>query len=392
MKLENEIRVVYVLHSTDIYAGSSKSFLVMLKGLLERGVKPLVVLPDKGALYYHLLKSGIQADAIKFRPSVYPNLNSIKNLLLFMPKLLWYRYLNAIAERKLITLLRDYAADIVHTNTSVIDIGEKAAFRLRIPHIWHIREYGDKDFSLRYFPSKKNYLRRMRCRSYAICITKDIKSYFCLSDTKAKVIYNGIMSEREAVFTPIKERFFLYAGRIEYCKGLHNLLWAYAGFRKRYACGDFKLLIAGGSVDRFYRSYIDSEINRLALNASVEFLGERKDIAELMSKAYLVIVPSMNEAFGRVTAEAMFAGALVIGRDTAGTKEQFDNGLDITGSEIGLRYSTQEELENLMCKVALDGVECYFPRVKASQKTVTELYTIEVNVAKVYDFYMQIIR
>lgn len=39
-----------------------------------------------------------------------------------------------------------------------------------------------------------------------------------------------------------------------------------------------------------------------------------------------LIVPSPFEAFGLITAEAMFNKCLVIGRDTAGTKEQFDNG------------------------------------------------------------------
>ena len=44
----------------------------------------------------------------------------------------------------------------------------------------------------------------------------------------------------------------------------------------------------------------------------------------------------------------MYNHCLVIGRNTAGTKEQFDNGLDQTGEEIGLRFDSDLELKTLM--------------------------------------------
>ena len=76
----------------------------------------------------------------------------------------------------------------------------------------------------------------------------------------------------------------------------------------------------------------------------IELLGYRKDIPELMSNAKCLIVPSPNEAFGFITAEGMFNGCLVVGKNTAGTKIQFDNckkyaGRDAQQSVIGI-YST----------------------------------------------------
>lgn len=62
--------------------------------------------------------------------------------------------------------------------------------------------------------------------------------------------------------------------------------------------------------------------------SQVVFLGMRKDIYSLMKDAMALIVPSYWEGFGFITTEAMFNGCLVIGRNTSGTKEQFDNGLD----------------------------------------------------------------
>ena len=59
-----------------------------------------------------------------------------------------------------------------------------------------------------------------------------------------------------------------------------------------------------------------------------------------------LIVPSKCEGFGLVTVEGMLNGSLVVGKDTGGTKEQFDNGKSFCGKEIGLRYNTEKDYEN----------------------------------------------
>ena len=40
----------------------------------------------------------------------------------------------------------------------------------------------------------------------------------------------------------------------------------------------------------------------------------------------------------------MLSGCITIGRNTAGTKEQYDNGLQLTGEEIGFRFNNIDEL------------------------------------------------
>ena len=65
-----------------------------------------------------------------------------------------------------------------------------------------------------------------------------------------------------------------------------------------------------------------------------------------MRKAKCCVGPSHFEGFGFITAEAMLNGCLVIGRNTSGTKEQMDRGVELTGSEIALRFTTQKELEH----------------------------------------------
>jgi glycosyltransferase involved in cell wall biosynthesis len=124
----------------------------------------------------------------------------------------------------------------------------------------------------------------------------------------------------------------------------------------------------------------------------VVFLGERSDISDIMRQARALIIPSRFEGFGLCMPEAMFQGCLAIGHNTAGTKEQLDNGLELTGKEIALRYNTIEELTQLLKTVTerpssdFDGY-----RLRAFD-TVNQLYSSESNANSIYKFYNDIIQ
>ena len=117
----------------------------------------------------------------------------------------------------------------------------------------------------------------------------------------------------------------------------------------------------------------------------------RKDILSLYKEAKALIVPSLSEGFGFITAEAMFCGCLVIGNDTAGTKEQFDNGLEMTGEEIALRYTKQEELVQHLIDVTNEPIKHYEPMILRAQQVVTQLYSTETHAERVYEFYNYIL-
>ncbi len=71
------------------------------------------------------------------------------------------------------------------------------------------------------------------------------------------------------------------------------------------------------------RAYADS----LALGDVCQFTGERSDIADLLATMDLVVVPSLNEGFGRVIVEANAVGKLVVGADAAGIPEVIEPGV-----------------------------------------------------------------
>jgi glycosyltransferase involved in cell wall biosynthesis len=66
----------------------------------------------------------------------------------------------------------------------------------------------------------------------------------------------------------------------------------------------------------------------------VVFLGAKfgKELHELITYANLVVVPSLGDAFPRVTIEAMAAGVPVVASDVGGIKEMIEDG--VTGTKV----------------------------------------------------------
>lgn len=383
----NKYTVLYILNSTLEFGGATKSFLLMLKGVMEYGVNPIVVVPDANGVATTLHNMGIRVVVVPFRMNVYPPLECVKDFLLFMPRLLGRLSLNTLAVRKLRKIFTGEKLDIVHSNVSVIDIGIRLSELLHVPHIYHIREYGDRDFGYYHFPCRENYLRKLqKDGSWSIFITKALKSYYEMDSTPtSSVIYNPIYSSSYAVVNEMKKPYFLYAGRLDKEKGIFDLIKAYIIY-KSHVSNPLHLYIAGDSNSED-KVIIRSMVKEEQIEHLVSFLGYREDVSILMQEATAIIIPSYNEAFGRCLTEAMFNGCLTIGRDTGGTREQYDNGKELIGREIGMRFSTIEELAVCMNDIT-KMPKCQISQmINDAQKVVKKLYSIENNVKEVIRLY-----
>lgn len=386
------MKILCVLSSVSPFGGSSKSFLRLARELTStQDVEMLVCVPSMGGVCEDLkLLNNVRIEVLNVRFNVYPQKSSIKDCLLFSPKLIWHFIINTLSYLKLKRLAILHKPDIIHTNVGVVNVGYKVAKKLNIPHIYHLREYQDLDFGMKIMPSKQSFFKQLkRDNNYNICITNGIQKHFNLIEhSSSKVIYNPCFSKSSVSFDRNKEKYFLFVGRLDKKKGVYDVLEAFAKFYVKNR--DYKLLLAGvpsdGNMDVLLK-----EAKKLGIEAAVDFLGMRNDVFDLMRKATLTIMASISEGFGLVTTEAMMNGCLVVGRDLAGTKEQFDNGLDFIGEEIALRYQTVEELSNIMVDVVGKGVEFYFPMIENAQKTVVSFYTIEESAKQVYNFYSEIL-
>lgn len=93
--------VLYILHQTILMGGGTKSFLVMLRGLMQYGVKPIVVMPDHEGVYSEINAMHIPTIVTIYRDSTYPWIHSIKDIFLFLPRIILHRILNYLAVRRI---------------------------------------------------------------------------------------------------------------------------------------------------------------------------------------------------------------------------------------------------------------------------------------------------
>lgn len=300
------------------------------------------------------------------------------------------RFIRHMRARKAVrTIIETFHPDIVHTNNGVIDIALNFCVKRGIPHVWHLREYQDLDFGMSIMPSKKYWMKRIhKVGNYNIAITKGIFDYFKLRDCDT-VIYDGPLTEKQNYESNVeknKKSFLFVSGCISNeGKGLLEALKAFCEFCKIDSSHNF--LLVGKIKENDYWKECQSEIDRCPKD-SVITLGQREDVYDLMSKALAIVVPSFFEGFGFITTEAMYNKCLVIGRDTAGTKEQFDNGLRDTGFEIGLRFNTIEQLTNCMHK-AVSGN--YSHLIETAYTYVQQNYTETISNQNIEGYYNKIL-
>ena len=204
--------------------------------------------------------------------------------------------------------------DIIHSNSSVIDIGIRVKKIVPIKHIMHLREFGDLDFNMTPFISYNSLFKKMNeGTDKFICISKAIyKHYKLLQKEKKVIVYNGV-SKSNLILKEKKYENIIHiiiAARISKEKGQDIAIKAIQILIKR-KIKNIRLYLAGAGIIQIPRG----------CEKYIKHLGFVDNISEIRSDMDIEIVCSKAEAFGRVTIEAMLGGLVVVGSNSGGTSE-----------------------------------------------------------------------
>jgi glycosyltransferase involved in cell wall biosynthesis len=380
MKDKKKYKVLYIISNSALY-GDNKAMLNILDGVLVLGIVPLVVMSSKGKMSDELSSRKINYKVFNYGFLIYPPFYSIRDLLLFFPRLfktIWYNY---TAYRQVSIVIRDFNPDIIHTNVGPIHIGFYLAKKFNIAHVWHIREY-QEFLNMHPIPSKNRFISSLySSNNYPIAIAKGVYSHYFMKNN-ARIIYDGVMKSNAIRFESNKEKYFLFVGRLEDGKGVIELINAFVEFCIYNA--DFELLIVGNGAS-IYTESLHKLVKNSQICDRIKFLGYRNDVYDLMTKATALVVPSRHEGFGFITVEAMFNGCLVIGNNSTGTNEILEK------DDLGILYSGHDELIVAMKNVVLKGIESFYPIIKKAQDKAVVLYSNEQNVIAVYECYKDVL-
>lgn len=226
---------------------------------------------------------------------------------------------------KLAKLIRDHRIDLVHTNSVVSLEGALAAKLAGVPHVWHCREM----FTVtnpKFQPMVPvNWVApvMLALSDHIICITDAVKAQFPKANqAKCAVVWNPVVIDSKKLDRePIElERCRLgYVGRLSTGKGVLTVLEALADGRKQYP--HWTLHLFGHFINGEEEQRITQRIKMLGLDEAVVFHGFCEGKAEIYRNMDVLVLPSTNEAFGRVLVEAMSFGVSCVGSDAAAIPE-----------------------------------------------------------------------
>lgn len=372
-------RVLYIAHSENVQGAGIALINIISVIRHDEGYDISVLVPGEGPLTAALRSMGVRVYCVKYYPCFFPIVdNRLRSYFTFFPKLFRTLIYNKIAYYKIKEIVLAGKIDIIHSNSGVIRLGYYLSKSLKIKHIWHIREYQTLDFGFKPFGGIRKQKRLVNDSvNTCIAITRGVFDFFNMNSKKDYVIYDGIKIEKTNIIER-KENYFLFVGSLLRGKGIFELLSAFEELSLHCTA---KLVLAGKDED-----YVQEYVEKMKYGNRVEMLGFTKDVYSLMSHARAIIIPSFFEGFGLICVEAMMNHCLVIGRNTAGIKEQFDNGLKKTGHEIGVRFNNLEELVQVMNKV-YHNYDFYADTIKYASTAIAG-YSIENNgnaIKKIYE-------
>lgn len=339
-------RILIFLHDSSLY-GANLSLLNFCKELPSDYEITFIIL-KKGPICKEFDENGNHYKIIPFELWVYYYWESRNIIYSYIRKLIWfgqgiYKLLkNLLLILKQIKWFQKLNPSIIISNSSAISHGFLIAKILKIPHAWHLREFLDLDYSLKFYFGNAISKRIISYSDYTIATSKAVKAHFKI-DKNCFVGYDGftyIDSYDESKSKSQKHNhnnyIFSIVGLVSKNKGQEEAIRAFYSVSKEYP--DIELnIVGGGNIDG-----VENLIDELRIKEKVNVIGYIHDTSAIYKKSNIILVCSKNEAMGRVTLEAMAHGTPVIGKNSGGTPELIIDGYN------GFIYDNIEDLSNKM--------------------------------------------
>lgn len=271
--------------------------------------------------------------------------------------------------------------DIVHSNSSREDFGAIISQKYKIPLIWHIREFGDKDYNC--YSYRKKYIEYMnKSAKKFIAVSDCVREHWIkkgLDSDKIVRVYNGVLHQKppQGIVDTKREKRIVMLGSIQETKGQMQAVEAVHVLIKR----GFEVAIdIVGDGNRKYISLLKKKAEEYKIEKYVRFSGYISDVQSILKKYDIGVVCSKSEGFGRVTAEYMMSGIPVIASNTGANKEIIRNGMD------GLLYEYGNPAD-MADKIQYIFENPYVSWGNNAYNHAVEEFSDYVNARKIYDIY-----
>jgi glycosyltransferase involved in cell wall biosynthesis len=212
-----------------------------------------------------------------------------------------------------------------------------------------------------------------------------------LDATRIHVIRNGIIvPEAHPAGEPVIRKQLGIASdapvvatvcRLNRSKGIEHLLQAAAGVVREVP--NIRFLVVGkDSNEAGYKEELERTATELNLGSHVLFMGERKDVPDVLREVDLFVLPSLSEGLSNVLLEAMAAGLPVVATNVGGNPEI------VLPNETGLLVQAKNsaELSTAICQL-LKNRDLSRRFGDAGRQRVTTHFSVQSMVTQTQDLY-----
>lgn len=360
---QKKIKILFISHESNI-GGSTVSLVSLIQGLKEiTNIDVTVLLPCKKGIAINMLKNY----DIKYKRFLYRG-----NYKRISEKYLLKYYLFDLVNIFAVKIIRHYMKkekfDIICSNSTAVDVGARAVQRIRIPHIYYVREFMEADHNIEY-RNKEKMRKLLEKANYVIFISKAIEAYYKVNfKTKNTVqFFNGFIINdyyiKEHNILNYESISFVQVGTCSDGKGTLNTIEMLHCLSKK-GINNWNMEFVGRGSDQYIEK-MKTLIADYHLESKITIKTFSPDIKEILSKKDILIMNSNSEGFGRVTVEGMLAGCLVVGRYSGGTIEILQDKIN------GVTYYKDEDFLNSIWDIINDR-EKYRRIAKEGQKYALE--------------------
>jgi glycosyltransferase involved in cell wall biosynthesis len=235
-------------------------------------------------------------------------------------------------------LLRRYRPAVVHTRTIRADLVGRTAAAGRIPVVNNLVNLYPHDSVALHGPVAGRVLTslvrttRRAARllvANAEAVADNTRAVFAPPPDRVRVVYDGLDLARFGAAPPAdlsaigidrRATVALSVARLHPQKGLEDLFAAAALLRHE---PDLHVVVAGDGPDH---ALLQTAIDRAGLHGRMHLLGERADVANLLARADLFVLPSRFEGLPSAVIEAMAAALPVVATAAGGVPELVEHG------------------------------------------------------------------
>lgn len=358
--------VLYCHPGVELY-GSDRMAVATVKGLVQRGWRVSVVVPQAGELADLFSEAGgivILQDLPVLRKAMLTP-RGMARLIAGSPGTLL----------RMAATIRKTGAHIVYVNT-IIQPGWLVASRLlRRISVVHVREAEDA----LPVPMQRILLSPLTLAHLVFANSRATRDHVVARGirmaTKSVVVYNGkdwAPYYRSVYSGPHDPARVLLVGRISPRKGTDVAIRAVGELVSMGYAAHLKIVGSTFSGYEWFREELDSLVAEYKLGSNVSFEGFHSDTVTFLDWADIVVVPSRAEPFGTVAAESMAAMRPTIVSDVQGLVEI------ITDDTIGRTFASEDHHALAsVCAQLLDEPDVAMRIADNGKASVFERFSLE---------------